>query len=102
MERAKHELSTALRQKHLPYISSDASYQALLMKLSHKLESLVQDYIDKSIKPTEQTVMEAGFKISDVNEVLLWEADQNAGYPRSVKSFSAKNHRALTPTKLWL
>ena len=74
VERAKHELSTALETEiNLPYISSDASGpKHFLMKLSRaKLESLVQDYVDKSIKLTEQTVAEAGFKLSDVNEVLL-------------------------------
>ncbi|MEK9180263.1 MAG: molecular chaperone DnaK [Patescibacteria group bacterium] len=79
VERAKHELSTALEAEvNLPYITSDASGpRHFLMKLTRaKLESLVQDLVDKSIKLTQETVTAgaprgAGFKLSEINEVVM-------------------------------
>ncbi len=105
VERAKHELSTALETEiNLPYISSDASGpKHFLMKLSRaKLESLVQDYIDKSIKLTEQTVMEAGFKISDVNEVLLvgGQTRMPAIQEAVKKLFGKEPHRGINPDEV--
>ncbi len=78
-EKAKHELSTALETEiNLPYISSDASGpKHFLMKLTRaKLESLVQEYIDLSVRLTKETVTApapkgAGFQLSEINEVVL-------------------------------
>src|SRR3989339_565170 len=59
VERAKHELSTSLETEiNLPYISSDASGpKHFLMKLNQaKLNELIKDLIDKSIKLVEETV----------------------------------------------
>ncbi len=105
VERAKHELSTALETEiNLPYISSDASGpKHFLMKLSRaKLESLVQDYIDKSIKLTEQTVIEAGFKLSDVNEVLLvgGQTRMPAIQDAVKKLFGKEPHRGINPDEV--
>ncbi|MBI2033953.1 MAG: molecular chaperone DnaK [Candidatus Liptonbacteria bacterium] len=79
VERAKHELSTATETEiNLPYITSDASGpKHFLMKLNRaKLESLVKDYIDRSIELVKETVSSpqpkgAGFKFSEINEVIL-------------------------------
>ncbi len=105
VERAKHELSTALETEiNLPYISSDASGpKHFLMKLSRaKLESLVQDYIDKSIKLTEHTVTEAGFKLSDVNEVLLvgGQTRMPAIQDAVKKLFGKEPHRGINPDEV--
>ena len=78
-ERAKHELSTAIETEiNLPYITSDASGpKHFSIKLTRaKLEELVREYIDRSIKLTEETVTApapkgAGFKFSEINEVIL-------------------------------
>src|SRR3990167_89757 len=77
VERAKHELSTVTETEvNLPYITSDAAGpKHFLLKLSRaKLESLVEDYIDKSIKLTRETVTlpqpkGAGLKLPEINEV---------------------------------
>src|SRR3989339_609594 len=58
-ERAKHELSSALETEiNLPYISSNSSGpKHFLMKMTRaKLEELIKDLIDKSIKLVEETV----------------------------------------------
>ena len=74
IERAKHELSSSLETEiNLPYISlSESGPKHFLMKLTRaKLEELVREYIDRSIELTEKTVKEAGFKISEIDEIIL-------------------------------
>src|SRR5271163_3130350 len=58
-ERAKHELSSATETEiNIPYISSDANgpkhFQIKMTRA--KLESLVQEYLDRSIQLTKETV----------------------------------------------
>ena len=58
-EKAKHELSTAMETEiNIPFITSDAQGpKHFQMKMTRaKLESLVQEYIDRSIKLTKETV----------------------------------------------
>lgn len=73
-EKAKHELSTTLETEvNIPFITSNESGpQHLLLKLSRaKLEELVGQQIDKSVAITQQVVKDAGFQLSDINEVIL-------------------------------
>lgn len=78
-ERAKHELSVSLETEiNLPYITSDAGGpKHFLMKLTRaKLEDLVKEYIDRSIKLVSEAVTApapkgAGMKIEEIDEVVL-------------------------------
>ncbi len=78
-EHAKIELSTAYETEiNLPYITSDSSGpKHFLVKFTRaKLEELVKEFIDRSIKLVEATVMSpapkgAGLKLGDINEILL-------------------------------
>ncbi len=73
-EKAKHELSTVLETEiNLPFITSDASGpKHFVTKLTRaKLEELVHDYIATSIELVKQTVKEAKFNVSDIDEVVL-------------------------------
>ncbi len=73
-EKAKHELSTTVETEiNIPFITSDNSGPVhLLLKLSRsKLEELVSDYISSSIQITKRAVEHAGFKISEMDEVIL-------------------------------
>ncbi len=73
-EKAKIELSSSLETEiNLPFITSDASGpKHLLLKLTRaNLESMVHDYIDKSIELVEKTMKEAGLKAKDINEIVL-------------------------------
>jgi len=73
-EKAKHELSSTLETEiNIPFITSDASGpKHLLIKFTRaKLEELTSDFIAKSIEITKQVVKEAGFNISDIDEVIL-------------------------------
>jgi molecular chaperone DnaK len=73
-EKAKIELSTAQESEiNLPFITADASGPKHLVRtLSRaKLESLVDDLLQKSIGPCKQAMKDAGVDASKINEVVL-------------------------------
>ena len=73
-EKAKKELSTAMETDiNLPFITADASGpKHLNIKLSRaKLESLVEDLIERTAGPCETALKDAGLSPSDINEVIL-------------------------------
>ena len=73
-EKAKHELSsTAQTEINIPFLTADSSGpKHLNIVLSKaKLEELVGRYIDRSVELTSQTVKEAGFDVSEIDEVIL-------------------------------
>jgi len=73
-EKAKIELSTTLETEvNLPFITADQSGpKHLLLKLSRaKLESLSEDLIQRSIRPCQQALTDAGMKPGDIDEVVL-------------------------------
>ncbi len=73
-EKAKIELSSTLETDiNLPYITADASGpKHLNVKLTRaKLEQLVDDLIERTIKPCQNALQDAGLKASDIDEVIL-------------------------------
>ena len=73
-EKAKIELSSSLEaQINLPFITSDQNGPKHLdLKLTRaNLESMVSDYLDKSIELVKKTMKEAGLEPKDINEVVL-------------------------------
>jgi molecular chaperone DnaK len=73
-ERAKIELSTTMETEiNLPFITADASGpKHLVKKLTRaKLESMVEDIIQKSVGPCRQCMKDAGADASKINEVVL-------------------------------
>ncbi len=73
-ERAKIELSTTMETEiNLPFITADASGpKHLVKKLTRaKLESMVEDIIQKSVGPCKQCMKDAGVDASKLNEVVL-------------------------------
>ena len=73
-EKAKIELSSLSETEiNLPYITADATGpKHLNVKLSRaKLEQLVDDLIERTIKPCENALQDAGLKASDIHEVIL-------------------------------
>jgi molecular chaperone DnaK len=73
-EKAKIELSSSQQTEvNLPYITADASGpKHLAMKLTRaKLESLVEDLVQKTIDPCRIALKDAGLSINDVAEVIL-------------------------------
>ncbi len=73
-EKAKIELSSSQQTEvNLPFITADASGpKHLLIKVTRaKFESLVGDLVEKSLKPCEQALKDAGVKAADIHEVVL-------------------------------
>ncbi len=73
-EKAKIELSTAMESEvNIPFITSDASGpKHLLIKISRaKLEELASEFIDRAMSITKRVMEASGFKISEINEVIL-------------------------------
>ncbi len=73
-EKAKIELSSATQTDvNLPFITADASGpKHLNIKLTRaKLESLVEDLIDRTVEPCKKALADAGLKASDIDEVIL-------------------------------
>jgi len=104
-ERAKHELSTVFETEiNLPYITSDASGpKHFLFKLTRaKLEELVKPEIDRSIELVKKTVAEAGFKTSDIDEVVLVGGQTRMpAIQKAVKSFFGKEpHKGINPDEV--
>ena len=73
-EKAKMELSTTMETDiNLPFITADASGpKHMNIKLSRaKLESLVEELIDKVIGPCQTALKDAGMSSKDIDEVIL-------------------------------
>lgn len=73
-EKAKIELSsTQQTDVNLPYVTADASGpEHLNVKVSRaKLESLVEDLVQRTIEPCRTALKDAGLDVSDIHEVIL-------------------------------
>ncbi len=73
-EKAKIELSSATQTDiNLPFITADASGpKHLTLKFTRaKLESLVEAFIKKTIKPCKAALKDAGVAASEIDEVVL-------------------------------
>src|SRR5467141_1610549 len=73
-ERAKIELSTTMEHEiNLPFITADAGGpKHLVKKLTRaKLESMVEDLVQRSVPPCKQCMKDAGVDASKINEVVL-------------------------------
>ncbi len=58
---------------NLPYITADASGpKHLNIKLTRaKLESLVEELIERTIAPCRMAIKDAGISVSDIHDVIL-------------------------------
>jgi molecular chaperone DnaK len=73
-EKAKCELSTTMETEiNLPFITADAGGPKHLVKkmTRAKLESMVEDIIQRSVGPCKQCMKDAGVDASKINEVVL-------------------------------
>ncbi|MEA2094770.1 MAG: molecular chaperone DnaK, partial [Pseudomonadota bacterium] len=73
-EKAKIELSSSQQTDiNLPYITADASGpKHLNMKLTRaKLESLVEELIDRTIEPCKIALKDAGLSVGEIDDIIL-------------------------------
>jgi molecular chaperone DnaK len=73
-EKAKIELSSSTQTDiNLPYVTADASGpKHLNIKLTRaKLESLVEELIERTIAPCRTAIKDAGVNVADIHDVIL-------------------------------
>ena len=73
-EKVKIELSSAMESEvNLPYITVDSNGpKHLNLKLTRsKLESLVDDLAERTLKPCQKALEDAGLSVSDIDDVVL-------------------------------
>ncbi|HQS83321.1 MAG: molecular chaperone DnaK [Alphaproteobacteria bacterium 16-39-46] len=104
-EKAKIELSSSLQTEvNLPFITADASGpKHLTIKLTRsKLESLVEDLIDRTITPCKDALKDAGLKASQIDEVILVGGmTRMPNVIEKVKAFFGKDpHRGVNPDEV--
>ncbi|HEY4995956.1 MAG TPA: molecular chaperone DnaK, partial [Aestuariivirga sp.] len=104
-EKAKVELSSAIQTEiNLPFITADASGpKHLTVKLTRaKLESLVDDLIQKTVEPCRQALKDAGVSAAQIDEVVL--VGGMTRMPKVieiVKSFFGKEpHKGVNPDEV--
>jgi molecular chaperone DnaK len=104
-EKAKMELSTTMETEiNLPFISANQTGpRHLLMKLTRaKLESLVEELIQRSVGPCRQALADANLKPEAIDEVIL--VGGQTRMPRVqelVKSFFGREpHKGVNPDEV--
>ena len=104
-EKAKIELSSAQQTEiNLPFITADQSGpKHLTMKLTRaKLESLVDDLIQKTIGPCEAALRDASLKAGEIDEVVLVGGmTRMPKIVQVVKNFFGKEpHKGVNPDEV--
>jgi molecular chaperone DnaK len=104
-EKAKKELSSVLQYSvNLPFISMNASGPVHLnIKLTRaKLDGLVEDLITKTIGPCQQALKDSGYKISDIDElVLVGGMTRMPRVQEAVKAFFGREpHQGVNPDEV--
>ncbi|MDJ1407747.1 MAG: molecular chaperone DnaK [Candidatus Midichloria sp.] len=104
-EKAKIELSTSMETEiNLPYITADASGpKHLNLKMTRsKLESLVDDLIEKTIQPCKAALKDAGLDASKIDDVVLVGGmTRMPKVIQKVKEFFGKEpHKGVNPDEV--
>jgi molecular chaperone DnaK len=104
-EKAKIELSsTAQTEINLPYITADSSGpKHLTMKLSRaKFESLVEDFVQRTIEPCKKALKDAGIQAGQIDEVVLVGGmTRMPKIQEVVKNFFGKEpHKGVNPDEV--
>ncbi|MDD2731758.1 MAG: molecular chaperone DnaK [Candidatus Pacebacteria bacterium] len=104
-EKAKIELSTTLETEiNLPFISSDSSGpKHLYYKITRaQFESLVKDYVNKSIDLVRETIKEAKLEPKDIEEIILVGGQTRMPLiQESVKAFFNKEpNKSINPDEV--
>ncbi len=104
-EKAKIELSSAQQTEiNLPFITADQSGpKHLTMKLTRaKLESLVDDLVQKTIGPCEAALRDASLKAAEIDEVVLVGGmTRMPKIVQVVKNFFGKEpHKGVNPDEV--
>ena len=104
-EKAKHELSVTMETEiNIPFITSDSNGpKHLLMKMTRAtLESLAQEFIDRSIEITKRAIEASPFKMEDIDEVILvgGQTRMPAVIEAVKKLFNKEPNRTINPDEV--
>lgn len=104
-EKAKIELSTVTQTEiNLPFITADASGpKHLNVSISRaKLEQLTEDLLERSTKPCEQALQDAGLEASDIDQVILVGGMTRMPAVRESvrKIFGKEPHKGVNPDEV--
>jgi molecular chaperone DnaK len=104
-EKAKIELSSTMETEiNIPFVTADASGpKHLNIKLSRaKLEQLVDELVQKTIKPMENAMKDAGLNKSDIDEVVMVGGmTRMPKINQVVKDFFGKDpHKGINPDEV--
>src|SRR3954453_23109127 len=104
-ERAKIELSTTMETEiNLPFITADASGpKHLVKKLTRaKLESMVEDIIQRSVGPCKQCMKDAGVEPNKINEVVLVGGQTRMPMIKKLvkELFGKEGHKGVNPDEV--
>ena len=104
-EKAKIELSSSVQTEiNLPFITADQSGpKHLNIKLTRaKLESLVDDLIQRTVEPCRKALKDAGLKASEIEEVIL--VGGMTRMPKVVETvktfFGREPHKGVNPDEV--
>src|SRR5574340_57390 len=104
-EKAKIELSSTMETEiNLPFVTADSTGpKHLVMRLSRaKLEQLVADLVERSRKPCEQALKDAGLQASAIDEVVLVGGmTRMPAIQKLVKDFFGREpHKGVNPDEV--
>src|ERR1700674_2894058 len=104
-EKAKIELSTTVETEiNLPFITADATGpKHLVKKLTRaKLESMVEDIIQRSLEPTKKALADAGITASKIDEVVLVGGQTRMPKIQEMvkELFGKEPHRGVNPDEV--
>jgi len=104
-ERAKIELSTTMEHEiNLPFITADASGpKHLVKKLTRaKLESMIEDILQRSVGPSKQCMKDAGIDASKINEVVLVGGQTRMPRIQAIvkELFGREGHKGVNPDEV--
>jgi molecular chaperone DnaK len=104
-ERAKIELSTTMETEiNLPFITADAGGpKHLVKKLTRaKLESMVEDILQRSVGPSKQCMKDAGVDASKINEVVLVGGQTRMPRIQQIVKdlFGREGHKGVNPDEV--
>jgi molecular chaperone DnaK len=105
-EKAKTELSSVMETTiSLPFISSDKDKSPLHLEMRltrMKLETLVEDLVQRSIPPCKQALADAKMTPSDINEVILVGGQTRMPKVQQVVKnfFNKEPHKGINPDEV--
>ena len=104
-EKAKIELSSVMETEiSLPFITADATGpKHLQLKLTRsRMEQMIQDILDRTLKPCELAIQDAGISVDKIDEVVL--VGGSTRIPKviqMVKSFFRRDpHQGVNPDEV--